>query len=674
MSQKRYINRDISWLSFNERVLQEAEDPINSLNQRLKFLAIFSSNLDEFYRVRVSKLRQFRSLRKDSPIRLKEKPKKIVKRIQKIVDRLQNKFGYIYKEKLLKELAAEGVVLIEASQFSDTQHQISKEVFESTVKEHISIYDLDDQQNFDFIKDKGLFFFLNNEDRALLVSIPSETCGRFITLQAHKSKTYITFLDEVIRNNITQILPNFDSKNLFSVKITRDGELYYEEEENGELIKLIKESLKERDLGMPTRILYDVAMPKQSIKALRKKMKLKKTDLMPGGKFHNFSDFFSFPDIENRISVESVDEIPHQNLANTDSVIETVKEQDQLLCFPYHQYSSVLKLIEEASTNDSVTHIYITLYRISKNSSVARGLINCLARGKKVTVFVEAKARFDEENNIEWGEKLAKLGANVLYSMVDLKVHSKIMLIKTDHCNISYVGTGNFNEKSAKIYADFTLLTADKTITKDLEEVFKFLLDTSYEPNINSIWMSPFTTRKELYLRIDNEIAIAKQGGDGYLFFKMNSLEDKGIIDKLYEASNAGVRIRLLVRGICCLIPGIKNMSENIKIISIVGKYLEHARVYIFGNKGSNDIFIGSADCMERNLDRRVEVLVPIANQKIKRTIEMCLSLQWHDNVKGRIVDAKQTNSYQKNGESKINSQEDFRKYLNAEHYQLEPR
>ncbi len=673
MSQKRYINRDVSWLSFNERVLQEAEDPINSLNQRLKFLAIFSSNLDEFYRVRVSKLRQFRSLRKDSPIRLKEKPKKIVKRIQKIVDRLQNKFGYIYKEKLLKELAAEGIVLIEASQFSDTQHQISKEVFESTIKEHIVIYDLDNQQNFDFIKDKGLFFFLNNEDRALLVSIPSETCGRFITLQVHNGKTYITFLDEVIRNNITQILPNVDSKNLFSVKITRDGELYYEEED-GELIKLIKESLKERDLGVPTRILYDVAMPKKSIKALRKKMKLKKTDLMPGGKFHNFSDFFSFPDIENRISVESIDEIPHQNLTNTDSIIETVKEQDQLLCFPYHQYNSVLKLIEEASINDSVTHIYITLYRISKDSSVARGLINCLARGKKVTVFVEAKARFDEENNIEWGEKLAKLGANVLYSMADLKVHSKIMLIKTDHCNIGYVGTGNFNEKSAKIYADFTLLTADNTITKGLEEVFKFLLDTSYRPNINSIWMSPFTTRKELYHRIDNEIAIAKQGGDGYLFFKMNSLEDKGIIDKLYEASNAGVRIRLLVRGICCLIPGVKNMSENIKIISIVGKYLEHARVYVFGNKGSNDMFIGSADCMERNLDRRVEVLVPIANQKLKRTIEMCLSLQWHDNVKGRIVDDKQTNSYQKNGVSKINSQEDFREYLNAEHYQLEPR
>ncbi|WP_299366604.1 polyphosphate kinase 1 [Winogradskyella sp.] len=664
MAKKDYFNRDLSWLSFNERVLQEAEDKSNTLNERLNFLAIFSSNLDEFYRVRVSKLREFRKLQKDSSIRFKEKPKKIIKLIQAKVDKLQERFGHIYRNKLLKELNEEGVSLIEAVDYNTDEKEYSKNIFLSEIRPYVKIYDLAKETNFDFIKDKSLYFFVNTVDKALLIYIPTDSCNRFVEFPKQAKRQHITFLDEIIRDNIGYLLPGYNGKDLYSIKITRDGELYYEEED-GELINLIKKSLKDRDLGIPTRILYDSKMPKKFIKRLRELLNLKKTDLMPGARYHNFSDFFQFPNIQQRIGGNTnEDQIPHHVLHNVDSVIDSIVEEDHLLSLPYQKYDPVIRLIEEASQRTDVHSVFITLYRVSKTSLVAHNLLKCLANNKKVTVFIEAKARFDEENNIDWGEKLQQMGAKVLYSMPDLKVHSKILLIKTTSKDVAYIGTGNFNEKSAKIYSDFALLTTDQNITKDLDEVFKFLLDTTYKPLPKTIWMSPFSTRNELYQRIDNEIQITEKGGNGFLFFKMNSLEDKGIIDKLYEASKAGVKVQLLVRGICCLKPGVEGLSENIKVISIVGKYLEHARVYVFGNNGTNDMFIGSADCMERNLERRVEVLVPIKAHKLKKIIDTCINLQWYDNTKARIIDENQSNEYQKDGKSRINSQLDFKEYL----------
>ncbi|WP_299520218.1 polyphosphate kinase 1 [Winogradskyella sp.] len=663
MAKKDYFNRDLSWLSFNERVLQEAEDKNNTLNERLNFLAIFSSNLDEFYRVRVSKLREFRKLQKDSSIQFKEKPKRIIKLIQGKVDKLQERFGHIYRDKLLKELNGEGVALIEAIDYNTEEKVYSKNIFLSEIRPHVKIYDLTKETNFDFIKDKSLYFFANTKNRALLILIPTNACNRFVEFPKKDGQQHITFIDEIIRDNIKYLLPDYNAKNLYSIKITRDGELYYEEDD-GELINLIKKSLKNRDFGIPTRILYDSKMPKQFIKRLRALLNLKKTDLMPGGRYHNFSDFFQFPDIEQRIGGTDNNQFSHPVLSKANSVIDSILIEDHLLSFPYQKYDSVIRLIEEASQRADVESIFITLYRVSKTSLVAHNLLKCLANNKKVTVFIEAKARFDEENNIDWGEKLQQMGAKVLYSMPDLKVHSKILLIKTTRKDIAYIGTGNFNEKSAKIYSDFALLTADQTITKDLDEVFKFLMDTTYKPSPKTIWMSPFSTRNQLYQRIDNEITIAKGGGDGFLFFKMNSLEDRGVIDKLYEASRVGVKVQLLVRGICCLKPSVEGLSENITGISIVGKYLEHARVYVFGNNGANDMFIGSADCMERNLDRRVEVLVPVKDQKLKAIIQTCVNLQWHDNTKGRIIDENQTNTYQNDEKAKLNSQLDFKEYL----------
>ncbi len=663
MSKNKYFNRDLSWLSFNERVLQEAEDRRNSINERLKFLAIFSSNLDEFFRVRVSKLREFKKLQKMSDVKVYEKPKKIIKQIQKRVDQLQIRFGKTFRDQLMTKLNEENVFLIDYKGFTKEQQKFSTQVYISEIHKHIKVYDLNQLDNFDFIKDKSLFFFVNTEQAPLIISIPTDSCKRFVDFPVLEDDMIcITYIDEIIRDNVKMILPEANPDDLFSIKITRDGELYYDEEE-AKLIENLKNSLEERKLGKPTRVLYDNSMPRSDLYVLRGVMNLKKSDVMPGGRYHNFSDFFQFPEIQTRLGSDTKPQLVHP-IEQAESLFEYIQQKDALLSFPYQQYKPVIRLLEEASVNPDVTHIYITLYRVSKDSSVANGLLKCLKNGKQVTVFVEAKARFDEENNLEWGERLEHHGATVLYSMPDIKVHSKILLIQSVNTSVAYIGTGNFNEKSAKIYTDFALITANEEFTSDLKQVFNFLLDRTKTPELKQIWMSPFTTRQQLYHNIDKEIEIAKNGGQGMLMFKMNSLEDRAMIDKLYEAASQGVEIKLIVRGICCLNPDYSKANGNIKVISIVGKYLEHSRVYAFGHHGENGIYMGSADCMTRNLDKRVEVITPIYDKDCKETLLNCLSLQWNDNSKARIIDAKQTNKYQKTDGDLINAQEDFKTYL----------
>jgi polyphosphate kinase len=472
----------------------------------------------------------------------------------------------------------------------------------------------------------------------------------------------VTFLDDIIRANIHLILPDVKAEDLYSIKITRDGELYYDEED-GKLIEHLKKSLTERELGLPTRVLYDNRISKSDLLVLRHDMNLKKTDIMPGGAYHNFSDFFQFPQIKTRLQDQDTTQLEHP-LEHEKNIIKALQHKDALLSFPYHKFDPVFLLLNEAATKKDVQHIYITLYRISNNSAVAKALSNCLKAGKSVTVFIEAKARFDEENNLEWGEKLEKLGATVLYSMPNIKVHSKILLIESKKTSIAYIGTGNFNEKSAKIYADFGLLTSKFEITLDLKQVFNYLLDPSVTPVTSHIWMSPFTLRQRIYDSIDKEIDEAQNGGSGILMFKMNSLEDKAMIDKLYEAAEKGVNVKLIVRGICCLNPLYEKTKGNIKVISIVGKYLEHSRIYAFGADAQRGIFIGSADCMTRNLDKRVEVVTPVLDEELKTVLLKCFSLQWNDNTKARIIDGKQSNTYQSDGSEIINAQEDFKKYL----------
>ena len=643
--EKKLIHRDISWVSFNERVLQEAENQTNPLYERLKFLAIFSSNLDEFYRVRMSGLRQFKNLQKDLRKKLNEKPKKIIKEIQKEIYLLQERFGKTYREDILPKLSDEKIILKKKDEFSAEQKEFSKRYFIENVAKYVKVHELNNSNNFDFFQDKELFLFIDMEDN-YLINIPTDNCKRFVVLPSKEGVFYVTYLDEIIRDNLAEINFNFIGKEAYSVKITRDGEMYFDEEE-GEVVDLIKESLSQRETGIPTRMLYDFSMPIELLKRLRKQLQLNKTDLMPGGRYHNFSDFFGFPMPEGKeyLSFPEIEHLPHPELEGQENLIEYIKSNDVLLNFPYQKYDYIPQIIEEAAESNEIHSVNISLYRVSKKSAIAQALLKCLENGKKVTVFIEAKARFDEVNNIFWGGKLKAKGANVLYSMPNIKVHSKIFLLEGKGFEIGYVGTGNFNEKSAKLYTDFALLSANSKITKDLNEVFLFLKNPEKEPKINTLLMSPFTTRNSLYNKIDREINHVKNGNKGLIRFKMNSLQDDGIIEKLYQASDAGVEVQLIVRGIFRLKPEVKGMSENIKAVSVIGKFLEHGRIYYFHNNGEEEMYITSADCMTRNLDKRVEIAAPIFEEKIKEVLKMCLDLQWNDNTKARILDAQQQNN-----------------------------
>ena len=666
MQKQHYIHRDLSWLSFNERVLQEAEDATNPLYERLKFLAIFSSNLDEFYRVRVSELRQFKKLQKDIRLKLHEKPKKIISDIQKRVDVMQDRFGKVFRDDILIKLEKENIFLIQKEEFSPEQIAFAKTFYKENVEKHIEVHYLKDDTDLTVLKNKGLFLFLDIENEDVLITIPTDHVSRFVVFPKNNNTFSVTFLEEIIRVNQSEIHDKYSDCEAYSVKITRDAELYFDEYD-GELIELIKENLSQREGGIPTRVLYNSEMPKALRNRLRKQLKLNKTDLMAGGKFHNFSDFFGFPSPKNNNTLFYNDQNPltHPVLEDQSSLIEVIKQQDVLLSFPYQKYDYVTQIILEAAVSKEIHTINITLYRVSKDSVISNALLKCLENGKKVTVFIEAKARFDEANNIYWGEKLKQKGANVLYSMPKLKVHSKIFLLEADTYNIAYVGTGNFNEKSAKIYTDFGLITSNKDIASDLKQVFTFLYTPKTNcPNPSAIWVSPFTTRNSIYQKIDREIIYARQGKKASIFFKMNSLEDEAIINKLYEASKEGVKIKLIVRGIFRLKSNVLGLSENIEAISIVGRFLEHARIYSFYNDGDEELYIASADCMSRNLDKRIEVAVPIKDVSIKTILKKCLDLQWSDDTKSRILDAEQTNQYALKNKGLINSQEAFYEFL----------
>ncbi|TYA74608.1 polyphosphate kinase 1 [Seonamhaeicola marinus] len=673
--QNKYIDRDLSWLSFNERVLQEAENKSLPLYERLNFLAIFSSNLDEFYRVRVSELRHFKRLQKDAAKKLTEKPKQLVRDVQEKVMGLQERFGTAFEKDIIPNLKKEDIYLIEHEEYSEIQREFVFKYFENEVKSHISIYDLNTDFEQVLLKDKGLFLFLDI-DKDVLITIPADKLPRFLVLPSNDSSFYVTYLDEVVRANLKFLNKIFEDVASYCVKITRDAELYFDEFE-GELVETIKQSLDQRDTGIPTRMLYDKKMPKELVRRLHKQLALNKTDLMPGGRYHNFSDFFGFPKPLNSSTLcyPKQESYAHPDLEYQSSLIKYLKENDALLSFPYQKFDYIPRLIIEAAESSEIHAINITLYRVSKDSVVANALLKCLEQGKKVTVFIEAKARFDEKNNIYWGEKLKSKGATVLYSMPKLKVHSKILLLEGNDFDLAYVGTGNFNEKTARLYTDFVLLTTSRPIASDLKQVFQFLHQPEgFKPRIHTVWMSPFTTRTSLYSKINREIKFAKANKPASIILKMNSLEDEGVIDKLYEASQAGVKIRLIVRGIFRLLPGIKGLSENITAVSIVGRYLEHSRIYCFGNGGQEEVYIASADCMTRNLDKRVEVCVPVLEPRLKAILKKCIDLQWEDNVKARLLDAQQTNTYSKTEGHLINSQKAYFDFFKNKTVEKNPR
>lgn len=671
----RLKHRDLNWLSFNERVLQEATDKINPLYERIKFLAIFSSNLDEYFRVRVSQLRQIKKVEKSIRKKLALRPNKNTKLILEKVKLQQQKFGEIYRDQIIHELAENGICLIDSEHFSKAQKECAEDYFKDKVASQLKSVKIDLAENTEqFLENNALYFaitFKNNEHLGL-INIPTDKCGRFVLFE----NNVITYLDDIIRNEIPSLFPDEIISGIYEIKLSRDAELYIDDEFDGVLAEKIYESLAQRTDGQATRLLYDASMPEVIQKKLRKLFKLGEIDMMPGGEYHNFSDFFSFPDPINnpKLHFEKFAPVKHKILENAKDYFAAIAEKDQSVHFPYMSFDYVENFLEQAANDLDVEEIKISLYRVADESKLTSILIKALEKGKKVTVFVEAKARFDEENNLEWGRKFKEKGAKVIFSFPKIKVHSKILLVvrreNDKSVDYAYIGTGNFNSKTSKIYCDHGIFTADKRLTKEISRIFNVLEGKMIVPKEEHLFISPFSTRKNFTSLIMNEIHNARSGKKASITAKMNSLEDPEMIELLYKASNAGVKIRLLIRGFTCLIPGIPGMSENIYITSIIDQFLEHGRIYLFENGTDQKIFFGSADWMTRNLDSRIEVIAPIYDKDIAAEFKDILELQLNDNVKARILDDAETNEYVQAGpnEKTIRSQYEIYSYLKKKH------
>lgn len=676
-----HINREISWLSFNERVLQEASDPSTPLIERLKFLGIFSNNRDEFYRVRVATINRLTKLGKKAIAIYGDDPKELLQKLQKRVIEQQKRFEDIYQE-LLHELAKQNVFIINEKQLNKTQQQFVKDYFHNEVETALFPIMVDENKPFPYMKDKSGYLFVrlistiqNQKNKYALIEIPSKTTSRFIILPQEKNKKYIILLDDVIRYNVHEMFSVFGytTKETINIKLTRDAELDIDQDVSKSMLEKISKGVKDRKKGQPVRFVYDSTMSKEMLAFIMKKLGMdKKDNAIPGGRYHNFKDFIRFPNIdEKKLTYIHPTPLIHKYLINRGtSILNVIKQKDILLHYPYHTYDHIISLLREASIDPTVESIKITLYRVADSSKIANALVNAIKNGKKVTVLVELQARFDEENNIYWANKLQEEGATVIYGVPGLKVHSKLFLITTRvrgrELKYAHIGTGNFNEKTARIYTDFSLLTADKNITDEISSVFDFYANNFKTGVYKHLAVAPFFMRQTFVNLIDKEIANAKAGKQAYMILKMNSLVDNDMIKKLYEASQAGVQITLIIRGICSLVTEIPGFSDNIKAFSIVDKYLEHARVFIFGNSGNEKIYITSADWMSRNLDSRSEVAVPILDPQVKKQIKDIINIQLSGNTKVRILDRLQLNLYKKAkvGERKIRAQDEIYNYL----------
>jgi polyphosphate kinase len=668
MKKPLFKNRDLSWLSFNYRVLQEAKDPRVPLYERIKFLAIYSSNLDEFFRVRVAGIRSLIKISKSTQKELEYDPTELLKKISKEINKQQVEYGNIFREMLIPELKQNNICLINETQTNEKQQQFITKYFEERVIPQIQPILLVKNKIVPFLRNRRLYFAVilrpknmsklkkeetTTRNRYAIVEIPSNHLPRFIELPSEDENTYIIFLDDIIRHKLSSLFLGYHIIGAYSIKLTRDAELYIDDEFSGNLFDKIKKSLLKRNIGAPSRFLYDEKMPKNLLRLLKEMFKVNNDDLVPGAKYHNFSDFFSFPNpARNNLLNEPLPTLRHTELDKYPNIFDALANSDFSLHFPYQTYDYVLQFLDQAADDHNVTSIYITQYRVAKGSEVVNALLKAARRGKKVMVFVELKARFDEESNIHWAEEMKSKGINVLYSFPGIKVHSKLALIKRTEGKkdkyYCYLATGNFNEKTAQLYCDTGLFTSDTRLTKEVKMLFNHLGDTKIKPKFNHLLVAQFNMRKTFIKLIDNEIALAKEGKKARIILKMNSLEDKKMIQKLYDASNAGVKVNLIIRGICCLIPGVTGLSKNIKVISIVDRYLEHSRIFIFHNNGDTKIYAGSADWMKRNLSRRIEVIFPVYNEKIKGEILDIINIQLEDNVKARVIDRYDKNHYKK--------------------------
>jgi polyphosphate kinase len=653
------INRELSWLAFNERVLQEAMDTKVPVVERMRFLGIYSNNLDEFFRVRVANIRRIIGVQKKQIAGFSGTPTELYNEIRKTVMKQQLKFESTYQQ-LLSELEKHSIFHVDDTNCSGTMLAELSNYFNTKLKHAIVPIILEKSTPFPRLKDSSIYLavrMLSENKKTVkfaLIKIPSEF-PRFYRIKEGE-KEYVLLLDDIIRLHLKNIFSifTFDTVEAYTFKFTRDAELNLDDDLAFTLIEKIEKSLKQRKKGKPVRFVYDEKMPKDLLDHLLKSLNLKfGINTIPGGKYHNFKDFMSFPSFEHpEFLYPAQPPVNHPDLEGQKSLIKTILAKDVLLHFPYQRFDYVVDVLREAAIDPKVTFIKINVYRVAAHSQIMNALMSAVLNGKNVTVVLELQARFDEENNVFWANNLRENGAKVIYGVQDLKVHSKLMQItrvsNRQEQLITYVGTGNFNEKTALIYSDISLLTANIAISREVKKVFRLLENNLDRGIFKELIVSPFNTRRKFNALIDQEIAFAKKDLPASIRIKINNLTDPKLIDKLYEASQAGVKIQMIIRGICGLVPGVKGMSENIKVISLVDRYLEHARFFIFRNNGNPIYYISSADWMERNLDKRIEVACPIVDPKIQFEIDTVFNYQWKGSVKVREIRKDLKNTYRR--------------------------
>lgn len=651
----RYFNRDISWLSFNHRVLEEAKSKNNPLFERLKFLAIYSSNLDEFYKVRVAEYKydvdydELDDPNSDSPV-------KVVREINRIVREQLEEFSRIFHEEILTEMRKEGIILYQGNMPPDPEHQqFIREYFYREVIPYLQPILLTKGTR-SFLRDNRLYLAIrlyrkkrgadngsNRRPRYALVKLPYTDVKRFIRLPDKDGCYHFLFLEDLVRFNLQELFPGYDIDSSYCVKLLRDADLGIKDEFSGNLVEKIRKNLGRRKVGEPALFTYDRSIPEDFLAFLQDVIGVYKEDLLAGERYLNFQDFFSFPNpFAPRLQLNHPQPIHPYELEQIGSMFAAIREKDRILHYPYQSFDYLIKFLNEAAQDPKVYAIKVTQYRVASNSAVVNSLISAARNGKQVSVFVEVKARFDEENNLTLARLMSEAGVRIIYSLPGLKVHAKLALVLRRSGNerkrsFAYLSTGNFNEKTARQYADHGFFTCKEDIIRDLENLFSYFENPKFRPEFTKLWVTRFNFKNELRRRIDREIELARQGKKGYILVKLNGIQNKPLINLLYKASEAGVKIDMIIRGICCLVPNQK-FSRNINLRRIVDSYLEHGRIIVFGNNGDPEVYLTSADWMNRNINRRIETTFPVEDEDIKKELFDILDLQLRDNVSARMI------------------------------------
>jgi polyphosphate kinase len=674
------IPRDISWLSFNARVLQEAADDSVPLWERIRFLGIFSNNLDEFFRVRVATLKRMIQFGTKAKMHLEENPEKILEEIQSTVLTQQSEFNRIW-ENILEEMKEQKIFLVNENDLNPEQQEFVQRYYDEEVSANIIPLMIESIHDLPFLRDKSIYLgvVLSTKETALkrlysIIEVPTRVQSRFVILPSPDDEHHIILLEDVIRFNLPDIFSYFGYDHYDSAvfKLTKDAEIDIDNDISTTLIQKIEKGLKNRRKGKPVRFIYDKEMDPGLLEFLIRKFNLSKRDnIIPGGRIHNFREFMDFPRTIFKYKSQRRRPFYHPALIEN-RVTDTVLQKDIMLHFPYHSFNPVIDLLREAAIDPDVTSIKITCYRLAKQSKIINALINAVRNGKQVTVMLELRARFDEEANLAWKERLEEDGVKVLIGIPNMKIHAKLCVIRKrvedKIVQYGFVSTGNLNEDTARVYADHCLLTSNRDVMADANRIFNYIehykTGNHFLKACKTLIPSPGISRTEIIKMIHAEVKNALRGNPASITAKMNSLSDHEIIYELYDAAKAGVEINLIIRGIFCMVTENAKFDRPIKAVSIVDEYLEHARVWIFHSGGKEKIFISSADWMVRNLDHRVEATCPIFDESIKKELKDIIGIQLQDNVKARWLNNELTNDYVESDGLQVRSQVETYNYL----------